>query len=446
MSQTLVIHGHIAVTDLLNLNLPIYLGTDVVIKKDFKNSQVLIENHPGIHLIICADKVVEEATAELILKLNESLNKKIPVIVIGEKANLPTLPHVVILPGPDLKLILQTSAKFLKVTPKKMIEQVVPDFFPISITFCLKIKKAPCEIFLLKGEADYIKTYDYNDGIKTEDIQELISAGTEMIYVAAANRLKFVNHVTIGLLDRLKDSKLTDENQVSAAEEALAIVKDEAIKGETPASISTQELASAAISTCIEIAQKNPKIASLLKKLLANKSSVLYKHTQLIIHVSQHIITNLEWGSTEQKTKLAFVAFFHDICLTEDKYTNFRSDSAVAMEKTLSLSEKDLIINHAKLASEIVQKFPKAPIGADIIIMQHHGTTSGQGFAKTFTNSTSPLAIVFIIAEEFTNLILQYPEDTDFASKKDEMISRLNSIYTRSNYHKVIEILNTITF
>lgn len=445
MSQTLVIHHDATTIDLLHLNLPIYLGTDVIIKKNFEDSKPLIENHPGIHLIICVDQIGDETTAELTLQLNTTLKRKTPLIVIGEKALLPKLPHVVCLPQADLRFILQAAAKFLKVTPEKMIEQVVPDFFPIQLSFCERIQKAPCEIFLLQGESGYVRLYDRGDAIKTKDIRQLITDGTEMIYVAAVNRLKFVNHITTELMERLKDAKLNDKGKVDAADTAMQMVK-KVVNSEKEISATTQELASIAISACIDIAKKNPRVASLLKKLLANKASFLYKHTQLIIHISQHIISNIEWGTSEQKVKLAFVAFFHDICLTDDKYAHFKSDTAVEMESNLSNVEKDLITKHARMAAEIVQKFPNAPIGADIIITQHHGMTSGQGFAKTYTNNTSPLAIVFMVAEEFSHLILQYPDGTDLESKKEEMISRLKSIYGRANYLKVIDTLNSVSF
>ena len=440
MSQTLVICSDESLAEILQLNLPIYVGTDVVAKTDYKNAEVLIEHHPGIHLII-----VSEASAEALTKNTYVQSRKIPLIVLGPKVKIPNSPLITILPSSELKVVIQAAAKYLKVTPRKMIEQVVPDFFPISISFCQNLKRAPCAIYVLKGESDYQTKYSLNENVKTEEIKALIDAGTTTIYVPAPDRLKFVNHVNTSLLSRLTEAK-SEEETLSATDESLHVVREEALKGESPVAITTQELSSAAIQACVEIALKNPSVASLLKKLLQNKASFLYKHTQLIIHVSQHIIDKMEWGSNEQKAKLAFVAFFHDICLTDDKYIKYKSDTMVTIDTAISNVEKDLIIGHAKIAADIVRNFPNAPIGADVIILQHHGQISGSGFAHTFTNSISPLAIVFIIAEEFAHLMLAYPENTDFSSKKKEMIARLNSMFTRSKYTKVIETLESITF
>lgn len=443
MSQTLVIHNDKALIELLNLNLPIYVGTDVIFKHSFKESRVLIEHHPGIHLIICAAAIGTERTAEEILKYNQSQNKNTPMIVLGDKTKVVESPQLAIIHEISLKPMLQAAAKFLKVTPKKMIEQVVPDFIPIAMTYCLNMTKSPCDLFILKDD-QYQKIHSINDSVDAEEIQKLIKNKTDTVYVEAANRLKFVNHVTTSLVSRLNDPNMSQEEKLTATDEAMQMVQQSS-QHDGPPSPSTVELTTAAINTCLEIAKNNPTVAGLIKKLMANKASYMYKHTQLITHISQHILSNIEWGSNEQKSKLAFVAFFHDICLTSDKLAKIHSDIAVGTSN-LSMLDKDLVFKHAKVSAEIVQKFPVAPIGTDIIIMQHHGAVNGLGFAKTFTNSISPLAIVFIVAEEFTNMILQFPEDEKISSHKDDIIDKLNQKFNRSKYQKIIETLETINF
>ena len=127
MSQTLLVHNDQAFVDLLGLNLPTYVGTDVVTKKSFEDAKTLIEHHPGIHLIICADKIGNETTAALISKFQKDLNKKSDLIILGEHSGIKASNQVVILPGKaEPKLIIQSAPKLLKVTPKKMREMAVP--------------------------------------------------------------------------------------------------------------------------------------------------------------------------------------------------------------------------------------------------------------------------------------------------------------------------------
>jgi response regulator RpfG family c-di-GMP phosphodiesterase len=327
-----------------------------------------------------------------------------------------------------------------------MIEQAVPDFFPIALNFCQSLKKAPCPIYLLDANNNYEKKYDLGEGIHPEEIKMLVEAGQSTIYVDAINRLKFVNHVTVDILARLNDKNTSTEDKIGMADEALQVVQEQALTGQEKVTKETEELASSAIRTCLEIAKNNPTIAGLLKKLFAARSSFLYRHTQLIIYITQHIISKVDWGSTEQKEKLAFVAFFHDICLNDDKLAKYTSDFSVSTDENLTMSEKEILIKHAKTSAEIVQKFSTAPLGSDVIIMQHHGMISGQGYAKAFTNSISPLAIVFIIAEEFAHNILEHGNYEKLAADKDGMLNKISIKFPRSNYQRIIETLRDIHF
>ena len=445
MSQTLIVHDNSSLVDLLGLNLPTFVGTDVISKKNFKEAQMLMEVHPGIHLIICGDKIGTEATAELIHKMNQKSKKPSDIIILGEKSSVPASPHIIYLPqNAEVKQMVQAAAKLLKVTPKKMMELSVPDFFPVAASLCNNIKIVPCEIFILEGEANYVSKFAEGSVVRPADVKELIESGHTTVYVNADKRLKFVNHVTTNLMSRLNDKNMSAEEKVSAASEAHQVVQEEVIKGEFPLSKATEELITSTLRTCIDVAKVNPSVASLLKKLFSNRSSFLYRHTQLIIYLTQHILSNTEWGTSEQKEKLAFVAFFHDICLSDDKLAKINNDFAVSNDETISMMDKEAVLKHARSAAEIVQKIATAPLGSDVIIMQHHGMTSGQGFAKSFTNSISPLAIVFIISEELATQILELNSFEDLPAHQEDIFLKLSSKFPRSNYQKVIETVRKL--
>lgn len=447
MSQTLVIHDNSSLVDLLGLNLPTFVGTDVISKKNFKEAQTLLEVHPGIHLIVCADRIGDEATADLVHQMNAKSKRPSDLIVIGERSKVQASAHIVVLASTaEVKQMVQAAAKLLKVTPKKMMEMPVPDYYPVAATLCLGMRKAPCDIFVLKGESEYLVKYHDGDSVNATEINKLVDGGHSTLYVPADKRLRFVNNVTTDLMSRLNDKAMSTEEKVAAVSEAQGMIQEEVLKGDYPLSKPTEELISTTIRTCIDIAKKDSTVAGLLKKLFANRSSYIYRHTQLIIYLTQHILSNLEWGSSEQKEKLAFVAFFHDISLTDDKQAKFNSDFAVTSDDGLGLMEKEAILKHARSASEIVQRISTAPIGADVILMQHHGMTSGQGFAKSFTNSISPLAIVFIIAEETAHMILEFDGMERAAAHKQEIIEKLNHKFPRSNYQRIIETIKKLQF
>jgi len=63
---------------------------------------------------------------------------------------------------------------------------------------------------------------------------------------------------------------------------------------------------------------------------------------------------------------------------------------------------------------------------------------NGIGFTKELNSSLSPLAIVFLIAEEYSDQLLNV--DPEFF-KKDNVIEKLRGKYTKGMFKKVLDVL-----
>lgn len=447
MSQTLLIHDNLPFIDIVKLNLSVYVGTDVIIKKNFDESKVLMEHHPGIDLIICADLVGEELTAELTVNFYEKLQRLVPIIVTGSQTSLQPSQRLKILPmRSELQMLLQTAAGFLNVTPKGMVEKVVPDFYPMSAYYCLNVDRAPCDIYFSDGDNGFALEYGSGEACDPREILAMMEAGLTTVFVSAKDRLKFVNSITESLNSCLQDEAADPKLKLGIADKSLQVLQDEALKGDSEVEQSVKLLAISAIKTCMQIAKHNPKVATLLRDLLANKTSFRFKHVQLTIYVCNHIVSHLEWGSSEVKEKLAFVAFFHDICISDDLLAKLNGETYATVANDLGFMDRELVLKHARMSAEIVQKFPVAPLGSDVIIMQHHGTLRGQGFTEHYSGDLSPLAMIFIVAEEFTHLILDQEHMDNIGAKKDEMIAKLHRKFPNAKFTKLIELLRKITF
>lgn len=446
MSQTLIIHNDTSLIDVLRLNLNVYVGTDIILKKSFKEAEVLMRHHPGIDLIICKDVINDEATAESTIAFYKN-SENVPMIVLGEKANLVPVNNIkVFTKEVELKTLVQTVADFLRVSPRDMVEKIVPDFFPLDAYYCLNLNIAPCDIFISNKTNNYVLEFKKGSFLDTDEVLNLIRGDHQEIYVHAEDRIVFVNTLTNNLNSILSDDKTDPKLKISAVENSLSVLQEEVFKADSFIEKSIKTLAMSAINTCMEIAQQNPRIAALLRDLLSNRTSYRYKHVQMNIYVCNHIVSNLEWGSNEVKEKLAFVAFFHDIYLTDDKLAEINWSNFEETEKDLNVDEREMVLNHARYAAEIVQKFPRAPIGSDVIIFQHHGMLRGQGFSQTFSNDLSPLAIIFIIAEEFSHMVLLDENIEGLGNKKEMMIKSLYEKFPRSKYAKIINALESISF
>ena len=113
----------------------------------------------------------------------------------------------------------------------------------------------------------------------------------------------------------------------------------------------------------------------------------------------------------------------------------------------LSSRENDALLNHAHHAATLVQTFPRLPQGVDIIIKQHHGSTNGVGFPEVLTAAISPLAIFFMVIEDFSSKVLAM-EDTpeNIVKSMRESLIPLKEKYQLPSYRKIVtEIENLIT-
>jgi len=431
LSLTLLVESNPMIESFYMLNLATWLGLDIVAKKKAEFAIKLLEAQPDtVKLIIVRAVIDKEESAKMILDFLASRGLKIPVIEIGPGKEVPgCFAHV---PNSlQLKILIQSSAKALNITAKDMSAKVVPDFFPIPIVYFKVIKRSVCQVFSQNLEDP--KKFD----LRIQKLQEfdekfisgMIEEGVTHLFVNKLDRLEFVE---------TKD--LSPDEAVSAADKSLELLSKKLVT--IGVNEETIKLAKANMDVMRKNVKASPKMAKLLERLLANKTSYLFKHTQILTYVCLHIIKNIDWGNAEQEEKISFIAFFHDIVLENDKQAQIKS--TLDLKKAdFEIAERTLVEKHAQMAAEFASKFPHAPMGSDQIIRQHHGTLNGIGFSEHYGNNVSPVAVVFIVAEEFTRIILKY-ENGPF--DRQEMLRELKEEFPTSRFQKVIEILQSVTF
>ncbi len=442
MSLTLLVENNPMIESFYMLNLSTWLGLDIVPKKKAEFAIKLLETDAvdTIKLIIVRAVIDKEESAKMLVEYLAKRGLSIPVVEIGPGKEIPgCFAHV---PNSlQLKILIQSCARALNITAKDMSSKVVPDFFPIPIVYFKVIKRSICPVY--SQNEDNPKQFDlrlnklqeFDDKLITSMIQE----GVTHLYVNKLDRLEFVNNVTSELMTLLEGKDLSTDEALSAADKGMELLSRKLLTiGVTE---ETVKLAKSQMSVMRQNVKSNPKLAKLLERMLSNKTSYLFKHTQILTYVCLHIIKNIDWGNPEQEEKVSFIAFFHDIVLENDKQAQIKSTLELKKAEFETV-ERSLVERHAQMAAEFVSKFPHAPMGSDQIIRQHHGTLNGVGFSEHYGNNVSPVAVVFIVAEEFTRIILKR-EHGPF--DRAEMIRELKEEFPTSRFQKVIEILNSIT-
>lgn len=438
----LLIEGNQKIESFYMLNLTTWVGLDSIPKRRAEFAiKLLEEGSTKIDLIICRNKIDKEDSGNAIVEYLKTKNLAIPVIILGH-GKTPDGAFAHIPNSLDLKSVIRNSAKALNITAQEMANKVVPNYFPIPIQYFTHLKRSVCDVFAtdFDDSSKYVKRINKLEEYTPDSITNMIAEGVDYLYVDKLDRLDFVNNVTNELVVMLEAGELDENEQINAAEKGVELLsqklKSIGINEETIT------LAKKNMESIRGNIKKSPQLAKLIDRLLSNKTGYLFKHTQVLTFVSLHIIRNIDWGTSEQEEKIAFICFFHDIALETDQQGMIKN-TAELKKANFNTREKTLVEKHAQIAAEMVSKFPHAPMGADQIIRQHHGQLNGVGFSEHYGANISPMAIVFIIAEEFTRIILK----REFGPfDRAEMIAELRQEFTTARFQKTVDLLESITF
>jgi HD-GYP domain-containing protein (c-di-GMP phosphodiesterase class II) len=442
LSLTLLVESNTKIEGFYKLNLATWLGLQTVSTRKAELAlKILSSNSSPVTLIIARYKTDKEETAKLLIDFIKAQGLNIPVIVIGPGQDIPGASgHVS--NSLDIKLLIKSCALALNITAKEMSQKTVPDFYPVAISYFSSLKRSVCTVYSQDPSApgSYLPQFEKQKEINPNEIKQIIDSGVQFLYVDKLDRLEFVSSITSELISTLQDEHLSPDEQITAGDTSIELLSKKLLSiGITDETIN---LAKKNIDRMRKQAKQSPQLSKLINRLLNNKASYLYQHTQILTYVALHIVKNIDWGTPEQEDKISFISFFHDIVLENDDQAKIKSNLELR-NSSLTPPQKQLVEKHAQMAAEFVVKFPHAPMGADQIIRQHHGTLNGVGFSEHYGANISPMAVVFIIAEEFTRIIMQRVQGP---FDRNEMLRELKEEFPTKRFEKTLDLLQTITF
>lgn len=445
MNQAIIFTNTNILGLLLEINLKAYVDTHAYLCSNVSQLEQLLQDKKNIKFIVCCfDKLISSDG------LHEKLSKlDLPIIIMGVKGGGK---YTMIENRYDIKSLVQNAAQILSVTAKDMASIEVPKYFEVSINLLKKLGKAPCEIYSRNPVDRDDEKYNYFTVCEKSQeltLEKFEKNGLDNLFIDSFERLRFINKATSLIIDDLKRKDLTHQERISITSKGMIVVAEEVF--ENPIAINTiSEISKTCISSIHQVIEDNHKLNSLLKNFLAVKNEYVFMRTVITTYIASGIIKNLSWGSVDQIEKVSFALFFHDIYLVDifRKYPDQLNEQELLFTEDISDEDKDIILNHAKMASQLVAKISKAPMGSVDIIAQHHGMTSGEGFAVNFKDDISPLAKIMIIAEDITtNIIDQFYLQQKPKNKildKELIQLRLLEKFKNHTYKKIIKAFEKV--
>ncbi len=437
MKTTLVVENHSQFEDFLSINLFTWLGLKTVFVKSAKSAiEYIINNDSKPDLIISKYKINSSLEAPVILTFLKENSLNIPFFSMGQKPKDSEIssPHFTSIL--DIKLLIQECAKSLKITAKQMVHEIVPDYFPIPIQHFNLIENTNTVIYT-EEDGTYQPVLAKDAPVDSLIVKDMIAQGHMHVYIKKEDRLRFVSHINHQIAAKLEIKELNPNDKLVALDMSQRVLQQSVKRlGITQETI---ELSRRNMKEMTNAVKAYPSLKKLLKRLLANKTSYEFKHSQMLMYIATQMLNQLDWVNEEQVQKLQFICFWHDIALENSEQCMIHTEKDLRAS-TISETEKHLVKNHAQIAATIISKYPNAPIGVEQIIKQHHGMPNGVGFSEHYGQNISPLAIVFILAEDLVDSILK--ANTSF--KFEVKILQMRKRYETQRFQKIIDVLERI--
>ncbi|MBC7540889.1 MAG: hypothetical protein H7281_18860 [Bacteriovorax sp.] len=445
MKKILIVSDNEFLNLLYVMNLEVYLAVNITLVKSVDDAIVALKGKEKFDLILTSELVNKVLASEALEKYLKSNTQKIPMIITGAIKDEVISENIFGVIGKfNIQAILKNSAKILGITAKQMAELDVGAYYPISIAPLLGFSKAPCQIFT-QNEKIY-KSLVRGDDPMGDLLLEQSKIGIQQVFVNSKDRLIITNKISLTLIEKITASlkNLEDapvEKKVQALSDgyefaAANLFSSDEIKQQM------QEIASASARVMQDVAKDSTNVKSLLAVLMSNRDGYIFTHSMITSYVAYHMIKNVTWGGESQVEKINFVLFFHDIFLAPIylKHPELKIESSLLENPNLDEKEKDIVLNHAKLAAELVVGYKRCPMGADVLIKQHHGMKKGKGFVKFYMEDLSPLSKILLIAEMFVEEFMK-SHDQKIPFNAKIVIPKMISEFKSPSYTKMVQSL-----
>ncbi len=436
----LIIEPNDAVRNLLAKNFTDQFAAKVLTASDLSSAKTEFDKE-FVQIIILRNKSESEELSRDFLSYLYDKGLKTPTIILGEIESS-TQSHITVLTKFRIEEINRLVLKSLGLKKEDFEHVKLPSYIPYPISFFHLIRYFPVDIYILlskKSGDEYIKRFQEGENFTKDDLTKYESMGLKVFYINKEDNHLFMNVFAIQTVAELKKSK-DITSAITNLEDTFTISQN--MLTQLGISEDVVYLTDESIKYMQNLLTKNDKVAQMLKDILSNQLSFSYKRSYLVSLFGTLLLPKLEFGSAEQKelyiSKFVMVSFFHDLFLEDEKLLKVNNfDEFSKLKKELSKYEIDLIETHANKMSNLLLQYPKLPSGIDVLVKQHHGTSNGIGFPESFSNSISPMAITFIVIEDFvTQLILK-----NDLKQIPSILYILKDRYTLPSYKKTVQEL-----
>ena len=418
------------------------IGCVFIYKSNAIDAQIELRSGENFAMVIAKDIIKEEKIFDVINHEITALNLKIPIV--GRKTTPEfTTTYIIDENSLDGNVSLLTNLIKEKINEKFKNKS---DFIPVDAEQFLNFENSQlaCDVYIKittkKAGDRFLKRLHARDHFTKKEIKKYIDTGLKEFYIPIEQYLSYINMISLEITKSLKNSK-NDHLDIFklnsfAYETALGRLKIFGVVDDI-----TIHLANETIKKITKSIEKNQILTSYLKHLKSNTSSFAFFHCFLIAILSEKLSKQYDWYSLQARDKLIYLSYFHDLSLTNSKLSAIHSDVEIELG-ALSDEDKNLVLNHASESAKLIENFKEIPFGLAQLVNEHHGSKKGIGFPEHISTSVSPMAIMFIVIEDFANLFIK--EKAETTDDIEIIFNSLKNKYSNPVYSETLLSLQNI--
>ena len=313
-------------------------------------------------------------------------------------------------------------------------------YIPIRIEILELMSKTDFDLFsLLKrpgNDDQYIKKFGAGDEIV--GLSNLKPKGTKELFLNKRDRLQFTASLTKQISRKINIDFNELSELMSVGENVYRLCR-KLISEQGTNEISYRLINCLADEMVGNLKKTKNNIGEYIYASIEHTTSYSYKHLNLIgtfFFISLPYIEMMEEKKELYLSQFIYATFFHDIILEKEGMAQIHTKKDW-MDCEFGEKEKNLIRDHAKLASELLSKFPGSSSLAVQIVKEHHGVPSGIGFSDRKVGSLKDESVFFDVIHDFVELFINFPPDGSL----EIMLKNLIGSYQLSVYKNYAKIL-----
>lgn len=434
MNTVFILESDKAFSEILIINTLKNYHVEVKDLKNIDECSADVLNTPGLLIIredICPNEQLQSFISQI--KLG---HKGVKVLILGEHTYEPWIFKMN--PDSSWKTVIDRIGSILDL-PKRNFEQVVEKYLSIPINYFLSVKleRLETDIYLrikkTENDFQFVKRFKAEDAFNPGDVDKYLAMGVSDFYVTRDSYVPLIERLTNNLLEQISRSN----DQVDLISNIYEVTKERLVV--LGVDETTVQLVEASIKGMEKTIGEKNILLNYLNNLKNNKGSFAFSHSYLSCLLLNRILKSFEWDSKIVREKVTYLCYFHDISLPNDQLAAISSTEE--MKKIgLKPADENLVLNHALISANTLDSFPQVPMGVSQLIKEHHGSKSGNGFPDKMFTTISPIAIMFIVVENFVKEFLMLAP-APRREEVEQVLRNLSAKYSKGTYAQTIKIL-----